>query len=55
MRLIDAEHTQTPFCGLSKPTAWLRQQGYAINHKRVERQPPDADVIPSVWLPLIVR
>src|SRR5439155_5082151 len=37
MRLIDAQYTQTPFYGWPKMTAWLRQQGYAVNHKRVQR------------------
>src|SRR5438876_11120359 len=37
MRLIDAQYTQTPFYGWPKMTASLRQQGYAVNHKRVQR------------------
>ena len=37
MRLIDAQYTQTPFYGWPKMTAWLRLQGYAVNHKRVQR------------------
>jgi putative transposase len=37
MRLIDAQYTQTPFYGWPKMTAWLRQQGNAVNHKRVQR------------------
>ncbi|GAG59987.1 unnamed protein product [marine sediment metagenome] len=37
MRMIDEQYTQTPFYGSPKMTAWLRRQGYQINHKRVER------------------
>lgn len=37
MRLIDEQYTKTPFYGVPRMTAWLRKQGYQINHKRVER------------------
>jgi len=37
MHLIDEEYTRHPFYGSPKMTTYLRQQGYAINHKRVER------------------
>jgi putative transposase len=37
MRLIDEQYTKTPFYGVPRMTAWLRKQGYRINHKRVER------------------
>jgi putative transposase len=37
MRKIDEQYTQTPFYGIRRMTAWLRQQGYAVNHKRVGR------------------
>lgn len=37
MRLIDEEYTRHPFYGSPKITAWLRRQGYSVNHKRVER------------------
>ncbi len=37
MRLIDAQYTCTPFYGWPRMTAWLRQQGYAVNGKRVRR------------------
>ena len=37
MRLIDEQYTRTPFYGSPRMTAWLRSQGHAINHKRVER------------------
>jgi putative transposase len=36
MRLIDEQYTETPFYGILRMTAWLKRQGYAINHKRVE-------------------
>jgi putative transposase len=37
MRLIDEEYTHTPFYGVRRMTAWLRRQGYEVNHKRVGR------------------
>ena len=37
MRLLDEQYTKTPFYGSPRMTAWLRQQGYVVNHKRVER------------------
>jgi len=37
MRLIDMQYTQTPFYGWPRMTAYLRNQGYEINHKRVQR------------------
>ena len=37
MRWIDEEYTRHPFYGSPKMTTYLQQQGYAINHKRVER------------------
>jgi putative transposase len=37
MRLIDVQYTKTPFYGWPRMTAYLRNQGYAINHKRVQR------------------
>lgn len=37
MRRIDEQYTRTPFYGIPRMTAWLRSQGYGINHKRVER------------------
>ncbi len=37
MRLLDEQYLKTPFYGWPKLTAWLRQQGYAVNHKRVQR------------------
>jgi putative transposase len=37
MRRLDEQYTQTPFYGIRRMTAWLRQQGYAVNHKRVGR------------------
>ena len=37
MRLIDEQYLKMPFYGWPRMTAHLRRQGYAINHKRVQR------------------
>jgi putative transposase len=37
MRLIDEQYLKTPFYGWPKMTDYLRRQGYAVNHKRVQR------------------
>jgi putative transposase len=37
MRLIDEQYMKTPFYGWPRMTAHLRRQGYAVNHKRVQR------------------
>ena len=37
MRLIDEEYTQRPFYGSRRMAVWLREQGYAVNRKRVAR------------------
>lgn len=37
MRLIDEQYTRTPFYGWPRMTVYLRGQGEAINHKRVQR------------------
>ena len=37
MRLIDEQFTRYPFYGSPRMTAWLRNEGYPVNHKRVER------------------
>ena len=37
MRLLDEQYTRTPFYGVERMTVWLRQQGYAVNPKRVRR------------------
>jgi putative transposase len=37
MRLLDEQYTATPFYGVGRMTAWLRRQGYPVNHKRVAR------------------
>lgn len=37
MNLIDQEYTRHPFYGIRKMTAWLRDQGEPVNHKRVAR------------------
>lgn len=37
MRRIDEQYTQTPFYGSRRMTVRLREQGYAVNRKRVQR------------------
>jgi len=37
MRLLDRMYLDKPFYGSPKMTHWLRQEGYIVNHKRVER------------------
>jgi putative transposase len=37
MRRLDEQYTRTPFYGVRRMTAWLRTEGYAVNHKRVAR------------------
>jgi putative transposase len=37
MRKLDEQYTRTPFYGIRRMTAWLRQQGELVNHKRVGR------------------
>jgi putative transposase len=37
MRLLDEQYTRTPFYGVRRMTAWLKQQGEAVNEKRVRR------------------
>lgn len=37
MRLLDEQYTRTPFYGVLRMTAWLKQQGYEVNAKRVRR------------------
>jgi putative transposase len=37
MRLLDEQYTHTPYYGVRRMTAWLRRQGYRVNHKRVAR------------------
>jgi putative transposase len=37
MRLIDEQYTACPFYGSRRMTAWLIQQGEAVNRKRVQR------------------
>jgi putative transposase len=37
MRLIDEQYLKTPFYGWPKVTDYLQRQGYAVNHKRVQR------------------
>jgi putative transposase len=37
MRLLDEKYTIDPYYGIRRMTAWLRSQGYRVNHKRVSR------------------
>jgi putative transposase len=37
MGMIDKEYTAHPFYGILRMTAYLREQGYQVNHKRVGR------------------
>jgi len=37
MRLLDEQYMRTPFYGVRRMTAWLGQQGYPVNVKRVRR------------------
>lgn len=37
MRLLDEQYMRTPFYGWPRMTVYLRSQGYAVNHKRVQR------------------
>ncbi len=37
MRLLDEQYTRCPFYGVRRMMAWLRQQGYPVNAKRVRR------------------
>lgn len=37
LRLLDEQYTETPFYGVRRMTAVLRQRGYAVNPKRVRR------------------
>jgi hypothetical protein len=35
--IIDKKYTQHPFYGILRMTAWLHDEGYHVNHKRVQR------------------
>jgi putative transposase len=37
MKLIDQQYLDRPFYGSRRMTAWLRNQGYGVNRKRVRR------------------
>ena len=37
MKRLDEQFTQTPFYGVRRMTAWLKEQGEAVNPKRVRR------------------
>ena len=37
MKLIDQQYLERPFYGSRRMAAWLRNQGYRVNRKRVRR------------------
>jgi putative transposase len=37
MRLLDEQYTRTPFYGIRRMTASLRQEGHNVNRKRIQR------------------
>lgn len=37
LRLLDEQYLRTPFYGSRRMTVWLRQEGYDVNRKRVQR------------------
>ena len=37
MRIIDEQYLRRPFFGSRMMTGWLRNQGYAVNRKRIQR------------------
>ena len=37
MRLLDEQYLRTPFYGVRRMTAWLQQEGYPVDVKRVRR------------------
>jgi putative transposase len=37
MKLIDEQYTRMPFYGWPRMTAYLKGQGYKVNHKRIQR------------------
>lgn len=37
LRLLDEKYTKTPYYGSRKMKVWLRDQGYLVNRKRVQR------------------
>jgi putative transposase len=37
MRRLDEQYTRTPFYGVERMTAWLKEQGEEVNQKRVRR------------------
>ena len=37
MRFLDEQYTRAPLYGVLRMTAWLNQQGYKVNAKRVRR------------------
>lgn len=37
MDMIDRKYTEHPFYGILRMTAWLRDEGHQVNHKRIQR------------------
>ena len=37
MKMIDGQYLSTPFYGPRRMAIWLREQGYKVNRKRVQR------------------
>jgi len=37
LRMIDAQYTRRPFYGTRRMVVYLKEQGYAVNRKRVQR------------------
>ena len=37
MKMIDRQYLATPFYGARRLAAWLKNQGYRVNRKRVRR------------------
>lgn len=37
MELLDEKYTKHPFYGVPRMTDWLRDQGYCVNPKRIDR------------------
>jgi transposase InsO family protein len=48
LRRIDETYTAYPFFGSRRMTIWLRQQGYAVNRKRVSRLMEVLGLRPSI-------
>ena len=45
MQHIDRQYTRTPFYGSRRLMEWLKEQGYAVNRKRVQRLMPQMGLV----------